>query len=99
VSGTRPSDVEVSRTLNALVTTLNDRKVEREEAATLQHIVTGAVGGEQHLRVQPSGTAVSAAAITDAAGTVLGRVRYANGRWVAERVGAPLSGAYIPRAA
>lgn len=89
-----PTDVEISRALNAVITTLNDWKVEQADADTLQRIVTGALGGAPHIRVRS--TTAHGAALTDPADTVVGRIHYAQGRWVSERVGAPLSGAYIP---
>jgi hypothetical protein len=92
-----PTDVEVSRSLNALVTTLNDWKVDSAQPDALQRIVTGVLAGEARIRVRGDGAAVTAAELTDPDGTVVGRIRYADGRWLAERVGAPLTGAYIPR--
>jgi hypothetical protein len=62
----------------------------------LQRIVTGALGGEPLIRVR--GTTGLAAALTDPTGSVVGRIHYANGRWLSERVRAPLSATYIPSA-
>ena len=91
-----PTDVEVSRALNALTTTLNDQKVDHADAERLQRIVTGALGGEPHIRVRA--TTGPAAVLTDPTGTVVGRIHRVNGRWLSERVGPPLSGTYIPSA-
>ena len=91
-----PTDVEISRALNALTTTLNDQKANEADGETLQRIVTGALAGAPHLRV--IATAGPAAALTDPAGSVVGRIHQVDGRWLSERVGAPLSGAYIPSA-
>jgi hypothetical protein len=91
-----PTDVELSRALNALTTTLNDWKVDQAAEETLQRIVTGALAGEPRIRVR--GTTGPAAALTDPTGSVVGRIHYANGRWSSERVSAPLSATYIPSA-
>jgi hypothetical protein len=95
-----PTDVEVSRALNALVTTLNDRKVSSEDPHTLQDIVTGSLGGERRILVRSAGAAgaASSAELTDAGGKVLARIRFDGARWLGERAGPPFSGAYIPSA-
>jgi hypothetical protein len=92
-----PTDVEVSRCLNALVTTLNDWRVERPDERELQALVTGALGGEPRIRVRHA-TAAETIELTDGEGTVLARVARVDGRWDGERVGAPLSGGYVPSA-
>jgi hypothetical protein len=89
-----PTDVEVARALNALVATLNDHRTEAAEAARLQAIVTGSLGGEERILVRLDGA--TAAALTDHEHKVLARVERRDGRWVGERVGSPLSGGYIP---
>ena len=95
-----PADIEISRSLNALVTTLNDWKVTAEAPQRMQAIVTGSLGGEQRILVRAGGAvaAASSAELTYAEGKVLARIRFEGGRWLGERVGAPLSGAYIPSA-
>jgi hypothetical protein len=40
----------------------------------------------------------TAAQLTDREGNVLARIELREGRWVGERVGAPLSGGYVPSA-
>ena len=92
-----PTDVEVSRSLNALVATLNDRGLGEAEREPLQRIVTGALGGEQRILIGP-GVAGKTAQLTDREGNVLARIELREGRWVGERVGSPLSGGYVPSA-
>jgi hypothetical protein len=91
-----PTDVEVSRALNALVTSLNDWRSERMPVAGLQRIVTGTLGGEQRILVRGPGPEVTRAELTDGDEKVLARIERRDGRWIGERVGSPLSGAYIP---
>jgi hypothetical protein len=92
-----PTDVEVSRSLAALTATLNDQHagpgVARER---LQAIVTGALGGEERILVAIGAGEQGVARLTDREHKVLARLELREGRWVAERVGAPLSGGYIP---
>ena len=90
-----PTDVEVSRSLNALVATLNDWRVDRADRAELQRIVTGALGGEERILVN-TGEAAATAELTDGDGNVLARLERRDGRWVGERVGSPLTGGYVP---
>jgi hypothetical protein len=94
-----PTDVEVTRSLAALVATLNDQKagpgVARER---LQQIVTGALGGEERILVAVGAGEEGIARLTDGEHRVLARIERRDGRWVGERVGAPLDGAYIPSA-
>lgn len=89
-----PTDVEVSRSLNAVVATLNERRAAEANIKDLESIVTGALGGEQRIFVR-RGAGV-AAELTDREGKVLATVARSDGRWVGERVGAPLSGGYVP---
>jgi hypothetical protein len=89
-----PTDVEVSRSLNALVATLNDWAVARVDREQLQRIVTGALGGEERILIGP-GVGTSAQ-LTDGDGRVLAKLELREGRWVGERVGSPLTGGYVP---
>jgi hypothetical protein len=91
-----PSDVEVSRSLNAVVATLNDRRAEEANVDELQRIVTGALGGEARILVRRGGDV--AAELTDRDGKVLATVARGEARWVGERVGPPLSRGYVPGA-
>ena len=90
-----PTDVEVTRSLAALVATLNDQQAPPDVGAQrLQEIVTGALGGEERILVAVG--APGAAQLSDRAGTVLARLERRDGRWVGDRVGAPLSAGYVP---
>jgi hypothetical protein len=91
------SDVEVSRALNALVVTLNDRRDEEPDVERWQAIVTGSLGGEPRIEVRRDPTRPAGGALLDESSKELGRIWREGGRWLSERVGAPLSGAYIPR--
>jgi hypothetical protein len=91
-----PTDVEVSRSLNAVVATLNDRRAEEANLEHLQRIVTGALGGEQRILVRRG--ADVAAELTDGDGKVLATVARDGGHWVGKRVGPPLTGGYVPSA-
>jgi hypothetical protein len=84
------TDVEIGRALNALVTTLNDHKAQALDTGRCHEIVTGALGGEDKLAVRADGTLEHEL-------SAVGRIERRDGRWVSERIGAPLSGAYIPR--
>lgn len=94
-----PTDVEVSRALNAVVATLNDWGVETADQGELQRIVTGALGGEERIVVSPSAAGARSAQLTDGEGKVLAQVQRRGERWVGARVGSPLSGGYVPSTA
>jgi hypothetical protein len=51
----RPTDVEISRALNALSTTLRDQRPPTLDAARVQQIVDGALGGESKLAFHAGG--------------------------------------------
>lgn len=92
-----PTDVEIARALNALVTTLNDQRPAGADSGRWQQIVTGALGGEPRIVVHHESTDPPAGALRGPDGTVLARFHRTGERWISERVGAPLSGGYIPR--
>ena len=92
-----PTDVEISRALNALVTTLNDQRPVDAEPGRWQSIVTGALGGEPRIRVHRESTDPPAGVLLGSDGTILARFHRAGERWISERIGAPLSGGYVPR--
>ena len=50
------SEVEVTRTINALSATLNDQKLDHFDADRIQALATGVSGGEQKLIAYGSGT-------------------------------------------
>jgi len=94
----QPTDVEVTRALNAVVVTLNDQGDGAARADRIQAIVTGALGGEERILVAVAAGEPATARLTDREHKVLARVCRRDERWLGERVGAPLDGAYIPSA-
>jgi hypothetical protein len=93
----QPTDVEVTRSLAALVSTLNDQGAGDDVARErLQEIVTGTLGGEERILVAIGAGEPGVARLTDRRHAVLARLQRRNGRWVGERAGAPLTGGYIP---
>jgi hypothetical protein len=79
-----PTDVEVSRALNALATTIADQRYASFETARFQEIVDGALSGERKLLLNRSGDAsgfVSRA--TD--GLRIADVELVDGAWEVER--------------
>jgi hypothetical protein len=99
VSETAATDVEVSRVLNALVVTLNDHRDMAIDRGRWQAIVTGALGGEEHIEVEvdPLQHEPTARLRDAGSGQVLASVRRTGGRWLGSREGAPLTGGYVPR--
>lgn len=49
------TDIEISRALNALSTTMRDQRHERFDPARVEEIVCGALAGEQKLRATATG--------------------------------------------
>ena len=90
------ADVEVSRALNALVTTLNDQRPAEPDVRRYQDIVTGAVAGNPDIVVRADSTRPAAGTLRDRDGNALARFWRDGDRWLAEREGSPLSGGYIP---
>lgn len=80
----RPSDVEISRSLNALSTTLRDQRPDGFDSDRVEQIVTGAMGGESKLRAQSSGPDAGELRIRDD-GTLVALVRLREGQWAVER--------------
>jgi hypothetical protein len=79
------------------VVTINDQGMARADRARLQAIVTGALGGSPRILVAVGAGDEDVARLTDREHKVLARVeRQDDGRWVGARVGAPLSGGYVP---
>ena len=99
MSAPHPTDVEVSRALNALVVTINDQGMAAADRDRMQEIVTGALGGEERIVVAVGADEPAVARLTDGEHRVLARVQRRADRWISERVGSPLSGGYIPSSA
>jgi hypothetical protein len=49
------TEVEISRVLATIATTLNDQRLEHYDTERMQQIVTGSLGGEQDLIVDDGG--------------------------------------------
>jgi hypothetical protein len=74
------SDVEIDRALATVAATLNDQKVASFEAARVQEIVDGALGGERQLTVDEGG------GLHDLSGARLAAIRRTDrGNWITER--------------
>jgi hypothetical protein len=84
VSASRPTDVEISRALNALSTTLRDQRPPRLEPERVQQIADGALGGESKLVYQPGGP--TAGELRTREGLELAAViEQRDGQWTVER--------------
>jgi hypothetical protein len=74
------TDVEIERVLAVLTATLNDHHVESFDAAAVQEMARGALGGEPVISVDDGG------GVHDAAGQRIGTVRRSDsGEWIADR--------------
>lgn len=91
------SDVELSRAVNALSTTLRDQRPPRLDAERMQSIVDGSLGGERTLHVRHDGG--DRAALVAAGGETLATVDRRDGIWSVRReVGATGAGWAVPAA-
>jgi hypothetical protein len=82
---TPPTDVEVSRALNALATTIDDQRYARFELERFQQIVDGALSGERKLLLHRSGDASGFVARADD-GLRIADVELVDGHWNVERL-------------
>jgi len=80
----RPTDVEISRCLNALSTTLRDQRPGSFDPDRVEQIVTGATAGEQKMRVRSTGPD-SGELVLREDGTLVALVSREDGRWTVER--------------
>ena len=80
----KPTDVEISRSLNALATTLRDQRWPSFDEARAEQVVTGAMAGERKLRARATG-ADSGELLIAEDGTLVATVRLAGGGWAVER--------------
>lgn len=80
----KPTDVEVSRSLNALATTLRDQRPDRFDAERAEQIVTGALAGERKLRAEATGPDSGRLLVRDD-GTLVAVIRLEAGQWTVER--------------
>ncbi|MFP5363853.1 MAG: hypothetical protein ACLGI5_14105 [Thermoleophilia bacterium] len=89
------SDVELSRAVNALGTTLRDQRPPRFDIERMQSIVDGSLGGERKLHVRHDGG--DRGALVGAGGATLATVDRRDGVWVVRRdVDATGSGWAVP---
>jgi hypothetical protein len=79
-----PTDVEISRALNALSMTLRDQRPEHFDGTRAEQIVLGAVAHEPKLRVLATGADSGEVQIRDD-GRVVATVCMQDGQWVVER--------------
>lgn len=80
----KPTDVEISRSLNALSTTLRDQRPASFDAERAEQIVTGAMGGERKIRAQASASGGGELRLRDD-DTLVAEVKLLEGRWTVER--------------
>jgi nitrogen fixation protein FixH len=79
-----PTDVEISRALNALTTTLRDQRPDAFDPARAQEIVTGALAGEPKLEARGTGASSGELRIRDD-GRVAATIELKDGRWIVAR--------------
>ena len=92
-----PTDVEVSRALNALATTLDDQRIPEFRTERFQQIVDGTLAGERKLVVVQSGDQAGRL-VTAADGRLVATIERAEGVWNVERqITAQGSGWAVPR--
>lgn len=84
MSASRPTDVEISRALNALSTTLRDQRPETLEPGRVQQIVDGALSHEPKLAFRPEGPA-SGELRTLEDDKLVATIALADGQWTVER--------------
>jgi hypothetical protein len=74
------TDVEVDRVLAVLTATLNEHRVESFDAAAVEEMARGALGGEPAISIDDGG------GIHDASSRRIGTIRRSDsGEWVADR--------------
>ncbi|MGN6373606.1 MAG: hypothetical protein ACTHM1_11575 [Solirubrobacteraceae bacterium] len=78
------TDVEISRSLNALSTTLRDQRPERFDPRRAQEIVLGAIAHEPKIQVRATGP-TSGQILGSEDGKLLAEVRLQKGQWTVER--------------
>lgn len=95
----RPTDVEISRALNALSTTLRDQRPERLDPGRVQQIVDGATAHEPKFTVRAGGPESGELRTLDG-DQLVATVSRQDGQWTVERrVRAQGSGWALPQPA
>jgi len=79
-----PTDVEISRALNAISTTLRDQRPAAFDADRLERIATGALAGERKLSARAT-SSTSGEVRTVAGERLVALVRLEEGQWSVER--------------
>ena len=80
----KPTDVEISRSLNALSTTLREQRPASFDAERVEQIVTGAMGGESKLRALARSAAEGELLLRED-GTLVAEIKLVEGSWTVER--------------
>jgi hypothetical protein len=93
------TDVEISRSLNALSATLRDQRPERFDPVRAEEIVLGAIAKEPKIEVRTTGP-TSGQLVGREDGKLLAEVQLEEGQWtVQRRIGAGESGWALPQPA
>lgn len=76
--------MEISRSLNALSTTLRDQRPPAFDAARAEQIVTGAMAGERKMRARATGPESGELLLAEDE-TLVATVKLTEGKWTVER--------------
>jgi nitrogen fixation protein FixH len=79
-----PTDVEISRALNALSTTLRDQRPSAFDAERVEQIARGALAGERKLSARATGATAGELTLT-VDGRLVALIELQDGQWSVER--------------
>ena len=79
------TEVDVTRVINAVAATLSDQRLDAFDAARIQEIVTGSLGGEQKFVAYGSGTSGELRE-GGMEGPPVARFDFERGEWSAQRI-------------
>jgi nitrogen fixation protein FixH len=79
-----PTDVEISRALNALATTLRDQRPDAFDAERVEAIARGALAGERKLSARATGSTSGELTIAQD-GRLVALIELQDGQWTVER--------------
>jgi len=79
-----PTDVEINRACNALLTTFRDQRQETFDALRAEQIVTGALAGERKLRARSSAPTDGELRASDD-DRLIAVMQRRDGQWILER--------------